>query len=92
MALPFSKDLEKYKDVNEDELLNKLTEEELKQLECALEELDPEVGEQMSGQKVLTCLLRSGLELLCGGGGYFLFIHPPGKRGHSVFEVLNHCV
>ncbi|XP_048828301.1 tropomodulin-2-like [Brienomyrus brachyistius] len=42
MALPFSKDLEKYKDVNEDELLSKLTEEELKQLECALEELDPE--------------------------------------------------
>ncbi|XP_043533317.1 tropomodulin-2 isoform X2 [Chiloscyllium plagiosum] len=42
MALPFKKDLEKYKDIDEDELLGKLSEEELKQLETALEELDPE--------------------------------------------------
>lgn len=44
MALPFKKDLEKYKDIDEDELLGKLSEEELKQLETTLEELDPEVG------------------------------------------------
>ncbi|XP_069767261.1 tropomodulin-2 [Narcine bancroftii] len=42
MALPFKKDLEKYKDIDEDELLGKLSEEELKQLETTLEELDPE--------------------------------------------------
>uniref|UniRef100_V9KDT8 Tropomodulin 2 n=2 Tax=Callorhinchus milii TaxID=7868 RepID=V9KDT8_CALMI len=42
MALPFKKDLEKYRDIDEDELLNKLTDAELKQLENALEELDPE--------------------------------------------------
>ncbi|XP_067827544.1 tropomodulin-2 [Heptranchias perlo] len=42
MALPFKKDLEKYRDIDEDELLDKLSEEELKQLENALEELDPE--------------------------------------------------
>ncbi|KAL4613335.1 tropomodulin-3-like [Arapaima gigas] len=42
MALPFKKDLEKYKEIDEDEILNKLSEEELKQLESALEELDPE--------------------------------------------------
>ncbi|XP_012670390.1 tropomodulin-2 [Clupea harengus] len=42
MALPFKKDLEKYKDIDEDEILNKLSEEELKQLENALEEMDPE--------------------------------------------------
>ncbi|XP_061102616.1 tropomodulin-2 [Conger conger] len=42
MALPFKKELEKYKDINEDELLDKLSEEELKQLESALEEMDPE--------------------------------------------------
>ncbi|XP_078283342.1 tropomodulin-2 isoform X2 [Rhinoraja longicauda] len=41
MALPFKKDLEKYKDIDEDELLGKLSEEELKQLETTLEELDP---------------------------------------------------
>ncbi|XP_062404768.1 tropomodulin-2 [Sardina pilchardus] len=42
MALPFKKDLEKYKEIDEDEILNKLSEEELKQLENALEEMDPE--------------------------------------------------
>ncbi|XP_051952927.1 tropomodulin-2-like [Xyrauchen texanus] len=42
MALPFKKDLEKYKEIDEDEILDKLTEEELKQLESALEEIDPE--------------------------------------------------
>ncbi|XP_051512684.1 tropomodulin-2 [Myxocyprinus asiaticus] len=42
MALPFKKDLEKYKEIDEDEILDKLSEEELKQLESALEEIDPE--------------------------------------------------
>ncbi|XP_043933475.1 tropomodulin-2-like [Protopterus annectens] len=42
MALSFKKELEKYKDIDEDEILNKLSEDELKQLENALEELDPE--------------------------------------------------
>ncbi|KAJ8340431.1 hypothetical protein SKAU_G00350640 [Synaphobranchus kaupii] len=42
MALPFKKELEKYKEIDEDEILNKLSEEELKQLESALEEMDPE--------------------------------------------------
>lgn len=43
MALSYKKDLGKYKDIDEDELLNKLSAEELKQLETALEEMDPEV-------------------------------------------------
>lgn len=43
MALSFKKDLGKYKDIDEDEILNKLSAEELKQLETALEEMDPEV-------------------------------------------------
>uniref|UniRef100_UPI0037E8709B tropomodulin-2 n=1 Tax=Semicossyphus pulcher TaxID=241346 RepID=UPI0037E8709B len=42
MALAFKKDLDKYKDLDEDEILNKLSAEELKQLETALEEMDPE--------------------------------------------------
>uniref|UniRef100_A0A8D0GHI5 Tropomodulin-3 n=1 Tax=Sphenodon punctatus TaxID=8508 RepID=A0A8D0GHI5_SPHPU len=42
MALPFRKDLDKYKDLDEDEILGKLSEEELKQLESVLDELDPE--------------------------------------------------
>lgn len=46
MALSFKKDLDKYKDLDEDEILNKLSAEELKQLETALEEMDPEVRTQ----------------------------------------------
>lgn len=43
MALPFQKGLEKYKNIDEDELLGKLSEDELKQLENVLDDLDPEV-------------------------------------------------
>uniref|UniRef100_A0A3P9LHG0 Tropomodulin 2 n=1 Tax=Oryzias latipes TaxID=8090 RepID=A0A3P9LHG0_ORYLA len=42
MALSYKKDLGKYKDLDEDEILNNLSAEELKQLENALEEMDPE--------------------------------------------------
>ncbi|XP_010894240.1 tropomodulin-2 [Esox lucius] len=42
MALSYKKDLEKYKEIDEDEILNNLSEQELKQLETALEEMDPE--------------------------------------------------
>uniref|UniRef100_A0A8C5N166 Tropomodulin n=1 Tax=Leptobrachium leishanense TaxID=445787 RepID=A0A8C5N166_9ANUR len=42
MSLPFRKEFDKYKNINEDEILNKLSEDELKQLETVLEELDPE--------------------------------------------------
>lgn len=38
--------MEKYRDVDEDELLNKLSEEELQRLEDELEELDPDVSLQ----------------------------------------------
>ncbi|XP_068597797.1 tropomodulin-2 [Brachionichthys hirsutus] len=42
MALSYKKDLGKYKDIDEEEILNNLSTEELKQLEMALEEMDPE--------------------------------------------------
>lgn len=38
------KEMDKYRDVDEDELLTKLSEEELKRLEDELEELDPDVS------------------------------------------------
>ena len=49
MTLPFKKELEKYKDMDEEEILNNLSAEELRQLEHTLEELDPEVREMMRG-------------------------------------------
>ncbi len=36
--------MEKYRDIDEDELLQKLSEEELQRLEDELEELDPDVS------------------------------------------------
>lgn len=38
------KEMDKYRDIDEDELLTKLSEEELKRLEDELEELDPDVS------------------------------------------------
>ncbi|GCC34254.1 hypothetical protein chiPu_0012727 [Chiloscyllium punctatum] len=42
MSTPFKKELEKYRDIDEDDLLRKLSEEEIQQLEDELEELDPD--------------------------------------------------
>lgn len=49
MSLPFRKELEKYKNINEDEILSKLSEDELKQLEHVLDDLDPEVSDGGQG-------------------------------------------
>ncbi|XP_005998491.1 tropomodulin-1 [Latimeria chalumnae] len=42
MSYPIRKELEKYRDLDEDEILQKLSEEELRALEDELEELDPD--------------------------------------------------
>ncbi|KAM8973229.1 tropomodulin-3-like [Pelodytes ibericus] len=42
MTMPYRKDLDKYRDLDDDELLGNLTEADLKQLENVLEELDPD--------------------------------------------------
>lgn len=42
--MSYRKEMEKYRDVDEDELLQKLSEEELKRLEDELQELDPDVS------------------------------------------------
>lgn len=44
LFIMFHKEMEKYRDVDEDELLQKLSEEELRRLEDELEELDPDVS------------------------------------------------
>lgn len=66
MALSYKKDLDKYKDLDEDEILNKLSAEELKQLETALEEMDPEVRarcrlEELQGSSVGGSSFREGV-------------------------------
>lgn len=40
----YQKELEKYRDIDEDEILKTLSPEELEQLDCELQEMDPEVG------------------------------------------------
>lgn len=59
MTLPFRKDLDKYKDLDEDEILGKLSEEELKQLETVLDDLDPEVDISQEKFYFFICLESS---------------------------------
>lgn len=42
--MSYRKELEKYRDLDEDKILGALTEEELRKLENELEELDPDVS------------------------------------------------
>lgn len=70
MALPFQKELEKYKNIDEDELLGKLSEEELKQLENVLDDLDPKVSDliwrsvvKMIHDKCMASSLNSSAEI-----------------------------
>lgn len=44
MSTSYKKEVVNYRDVDEDELLKKLSEEELQRLEDELEELDPDVS------------------------------------------------
>lgn len=43
-VIMYRKEMEKYRDVDEDELLQNLSEEDLRRLEDELEELDPDVS------------------------------------------------
>lgn len=45
----YLKELEKYRDIDEDEILKTLSPEELEQLDCELQEMDPEVGAPAQG-------------------------------------------
>lgn len=45
----YQKELEKYRDIDEDEILKTLSPEELEQLDCELQEMDPEVGAPAQG-------------------------------------------
>lgn len=42
--MSYRRELEKYRDLDEDEILGALTEEELRTLESELDELDPDVS------------------------------------------------
>lgn len=47
----YLKELEKYRDIDEDEILRTLSPEELEQLDCELQEMDPEVGALAQGTR-----------------------------------------
>lgn len=59
--MSYRRELEKYRDLDEDEILGALTEEELRTLENELDELDPDV----SGRKG-TLVLYGGVPRHCG--------------------------
>jgi len=72
MALSYKKDLDKYKDLDEDEILNKLSAEELKQLETALEEMDPEVSAHWGLEELQGSLVGGSS---CGKGNSWEITH-----------------
>lgn len=47
----YLKELEKYRDIDEDAILRTLSPEELEQLDCELQEMDPEVGTPEEGTR-----------------------------------------
>lgn len=53
------KEMEKYRDIDEDELLKKLTEEELQRLEDELEELDPDVSVEYGAAHMLLMFVEN---------------------------------
>lgn len=55
----YQKELEKYRDIDEDEILKTLSPEELEQLDCELQEMDPEVGALAQGTSEETGSLRA---------------------------------
>lgn len=50
--MSYRRELEKYRDLDEDEILGALTEEELRTLENELDELDPDVSRHRKGRIV----------------------------------------
>ena len=50
--MSYRRELEKYRDLDEDEILGALTEEELRTLENELDELDPDVSRRQRGHLV----------------------------------------
>lgn len=88
MSLPFRKELEKYKNINEDEILSKLSEDELKQLEHVLDDLDPEVSSEARGSQLgavcyKCCTLQHSVSVVCHGRGSAL-----GRRSSSARDML----
>lgn len=57
-VIMYRKEMEKYRDVDEDELLQNLSEEELRRLEDELEELDPDVS-ILKIWSVLYCIISN---------------------------------
>lgn len=85
MALSYKKDLDKYKDLDEDEILNKLSAEELKQLETALEEMDPEVRARWGLEELQGSLV--GEEFLLGNGQF----HNSFSK-IEMFSIIGRCL
>lgn len=82
--MSYRRELEKYRDLDEDEILGALTEEELRTLENELDELDPDVssrkGEHWSWGWGLVCprnLVKGQCGGHMGGGAGGPFLKPP---------------
>lgn len=66
----YQKELEKYRDIDEDEILRTLSPEELEQLDCELQEMDPEVGARGPGHPFMWEGVNAGWFRVGSEGGH----------------------
>lgn len=74
--MSYRRELEKYRDLDEDEILGALTEEELRTLENELDELDPDVS-SAKGDHVVTGAGQQPFPRWGGTGAGFLKLPLP---------------
>lgn len=85
----YLKELEKYRDIDEDEILRTLSPEELEQLDCELQEMDPEVGALAQGTRDSSQAFGEGYRALGGRGqGYLQGLESQEGQGKGVWRCF----
>lgn len=80
----YQKELEKYRDIDEDEILRTLSPEELEQLDCELQEMDPEVGAPAGGPGAAP----SGIWEGCGAQGCLQVLESQEGQGKCIWRCF----
>lgn len=80
----YQKELEKYRDIDEDEILRTLSPEELEQLDCELQEMDPEVGAPAGGPGAAP----SGIWEGCGAQGCLQVLESQEGQGKGIWRCF----
>lgn len=84
----YLKELEKYRDIDEDEILRTLSPEELEQLDCELQEMDPEVGAPAQGTRGSPQVFGKGVGPGCLRPGLSTGTGVPRESGERCLELF----